>query len=44
MKGLCNGTLFMVEKISFPAELKLGTARSVGQCFTHGATGAPVLN
>ena len=35
MKGLCNGTLFAVEKISPPAGLEFGTARSVGQRLTH---------
>ena len=32
---VCNGTLFRVEKISPPAGLQLGTARSVGQRLTH---------
>ena len=32
------GTLFMVEKISPPVELKLWTARPVGQHLTHCAT------
>ena len=32
MKGLCNGTLSTVEKISPQAGLEPTTARSVGQC------------
>ena len=41
MKGLLNGTPFMVEKISPRAGLEPGTARSVGQRLTHFATGTP---
>ena len=33
--AVCNGTSFMVEKISPQAGLELGTARSVGQHLTH---------
>ena len=35
MKDMCNGTLFMAEKISPREGLELGTARSVGQPLTH---------
>ena len=35
MKGLCNGTLFTVEKILPRAGLELATVRSVGQRLTH---------
>ena len=40
-KAVCNGTPFVVEKISPRAGLELVTARSVGQHLTHWATGAP---
>ena len=32
----------MVEKISPRARIEPGSARSVGQRLTHGATGAPI--
>ena len=32
---VCNGTPFMVEKISPRAGIELGTPRSVGQRLTH---------
>ena len=38
---MCNGTLLTVEKILPGEGLKLQTARSVGQCLTYLATGAP---
>ena len=40
-RAVCNGTPFMVEKISPRAGLEPGTARSVGQRFTHFVTGTP---
>ena len=41
MRG-CAGTLFTVEKILARAGIEFWTARSVGQCLSHGAIGAPV--
>ena len=41
---MCKGTLFTVEKILPQAGLELRTARSVGQRFTHCATGAPFFS
>ena len=40
---MCNGTPFTVEKISPRAGLEPGTARSVGQRLTNGATEAPLV-
>ena len=34
-KAVCNGTPFMVEKISPRVRIELGPARSVGQRFNH---------
>ena len=40
-KTVCNGIMFTAEKNSPRAGSKLRTSRSVGQCLTHSATGAP---
>ena len=40
MKAVCNGTPFMIEKISPQVGLEPVTARSVGQLLTYWATWA----
>ena len=43
-KAVCNWVLFTVERVPFPAELELGTARSLGQHLTYWSIRAPVMS